>query len=173
MNLSTIISLTETLSENSLRGLFSGILCIVLLIMLLLLYFQFLGRGIELFVLKMGLPIAAVGLLDSDKGVFAGYIKKFFMIGFTVVVQIALTKITLLLIFSGNLINAIAMIGIALKTPKLLNEWLITAGGSGGVNSALMNTSKVLELRKQITNYSNAKSSYTSNATSAAANIPK
>lgn len=42
------------------------------------LFVQFVMRGIEILILRAGLPLAAVGLMDADGGIFASYAKKVF-----------------------------------------------------------------------------------------------
>lgn len=53
--------------------LFTAIVSLILFIRLFLLYIQFLMRGMEILILRVGIPIACVGVLDSDKGIFRTY----------------------------------------------------------------------------------------------------
>ena len=76
----------------------------------------FWGMKSEIFVLKLGFPLACVGLVNADGGVFTQYIGKLFKSMLTVLVQILCCKMGLLLVFSGQLIYAIAMIILAIKT---------------------------------------------------------
>jgi len=45
-------------------------------------------------IIRMGFLLACIGLLDSDKGVFAPYLKKLFVICMTAVVQIFLLRLS-------------------------------------------------------------------------------
>ena len=103
-----------------------------------------------MFVLKLGFPLACIGLVDSDKGVFAPYIKKYFQSILTVIIQIALVKIAIMLVITNQYIDATALLLVAMRTPKFLQEFLITATNGGAVNSAIHTTSKTIELTKQI-----------------------
>lgn len=151
LNVSGQASLTTNLATLSTVGIFSAIFGIIVLIMLFLLYIQFIMRGIEMFILKVGFPLACVGLVDSDKGVFAPYVKKFFQSAMTVMVQMALAKIVILLIVSGQLINSVALLLVALRTPKFLSEFmLLTGNGSSGISNMIHTTSKTIELKRQL-----------------------
>jgi len=150
LNITNQTGLTQNLASVTGIGITSAIFALVGLVMMFILYIQFIVRGIELFVLKLGFPLACVGLLDSDKGVFAVFIKKFFQVALTVVVQIMLVKIAMLLLISTQIINAVAVMFMALKVPKFLQEFTLTASTGTGVAGAIHNTSKTIELGRQI-----------------------
>lgn len=58
-------------ASNSISfNVFGAILYLVVAIQLALLYFQCITRGIEMFVLRLGIPFAAIGLLNSDRRSF-------------------------------------------------------------------------------------------------------
>ena len=59
-------------------GLTMVVLSLILIITYIVLYFQFIKRGIEILIMRIGAPLACVGLVDSDKGVFTPFMKKFF-----------------------------------------------------------------------------------------------
>ena len=48
----------------------TAIFGLVFVIVYFILYFQFLMRGLEILILRVGMPLACVGLIDNDKGVF-------------------------------------------------------------------------------------------------------
>ena len=111
-------------------------------------------RGVEMLVLKLGFPLACVGLVDSDKGIFAPYMKKFFQSIATVIVQIALAKLAILLIMTGQMIQAVAVLLVALRTPKFLSEFMIIANSGGsGISTLAHNTSRTIELTRHIKNF--------------------
>ena len=103
----------------------------------------------EIFVLKLGFPLACVGLVNADGGVFTLYRGKLFKSMLTVLVQILCCKLALLLVFSGQLIYAIAMIILAIKTPKMLQEFML-GGGGGGISNVIVTASKTMELSGQL-----------------------
>ncbi len=152
LNVSAQENLILNLSTISSVGICTAILGLIELIMLLLLYIQMLMRGVEMFVLKTSFPIFCIGLLDSNKGIFAPFIKKFFQNAFTVIIQIVLAKIVILLISSAQLIMGIVVLLVALRTPKFLQEFMILAGdGRSGVSNTIHTVSKVIELKGQLT----------------------
>lgn len=151
LNMSEQYVLTTSLASFTLLSLFSGIIALIVLILAFLLYIQFIMRGVEMLVLKLGFPLACVGLVDSDKGIFAPYMKKFFQSIMTIIVQIALSKLAILLISSSQLIQATAVLLLALRTPRFLSEFMLTTnGGSSGISHIAHNVSRTIELHKQI-----------------------
>ena len=118
-------------------GLVTAIFGLIFIIAYFILYFQFLMRGLEIFILRVGLPLACVGLLDNDKGVFKAYMNKFFQSMLAVVVQIALAKLGVGLMLQMHVFWGVACMILAVKTPKFLQDFLITSGGSGGVSSTM------------------------------------
>ncbi len=149
LNVSETMNVTESLLSMASAGLFSSIMAITTLILLFVLWIQFILRGAEIFILKLGFPIACVGLVNADGGVFSQYIGKLFKSMLTVLVQILCCKLALLLIFSGQLIYAIAMIILAIKTPRMLQDFML-GGGSSGISSVIMTASKTMELSSQV-----------------------
>ena len=154
LNMSEQYVLTTSLASFTLLSLFSGIIALIVLILAFLLYIQFIMRGVEMLILKLGFPLACVGLVDSDKGIFAPYMKKFFQSIMTIIVQIALSKLAILLISSSQLIQATAVLLLALRTPRFLSEFMLTTnGGSSGLSAITHNVTRTLELRRQIENF--------------------
>lgn len=135
----------------SVTSLFAGITCLVCTTLCVVLYVQFLVRGIEILILKLGFPLACVGLLDSNSGIFQSYSQKLFRSVLTVIVQVLLCQLGLGLIFSAHWFLAIGTIIMALKTPAFLQEFMLT-GNSGGIGAIIMNTSKTIELSRQVKN---------------------
>lgn len=118
-------------------GIVTAIFGLIFVICYFILYFQFLMRGLEIMILRIGIPIACVGLLDNDKGVFKGYASKFFQSMFAVVIQICLCKLGVGLMLNASLANlnmywGLACMVLAIKTPRFLSEFLIQSGGGGG-----------------------------------------
>lgn len=103
-----------------------------------MLYFQFLMRGLELMILRIGMPMACVGLLDNDKGVFKTYINKFFQSMLAVLIQICLCKLGVGMMLNiginMNVFWGLACMVLAIKTPAFLRDFLVpTGGGASGV----------------------------------------
>ena len=149
LNVAQTMDITTTMASLAGSGLFSAIMAIIALIMLFVLWVQFIIRGAEIFVLKLGFPLACIGLVNADGGVFTQYISKMFKSVLTVIVQILCCKFGLLLIATGQMIYAIAMIVVAIKTPKMLQEFML-GGGGGGISNVIVTASKTMELSGQI-----------------------
>ena len=137
--------------EFCMTSLFSSITGIVAILLFVILYIQFLVRGVEILILRLGFPLACVGLIESNSGVFQSYSQKLFKSVLTVIVQIVLCKLGLALIFSSHWFYAIATVMMALKTPSFLQEFMLTSN-SGGMSAVIMNTSKTIELSRQVKN---------------------
>lgn len=55
-------------------GIVPAICGLIFIICYLILLLSFMARGVEMMVMRIGVPLACVGLLDNDKGVFRAYI---------------------------------------------------------------------------------------------------
>ena len=128
-------NLSEILLGNMGGGIFTAVACLVLLIVWLILICQFIMKGIEILVMRLGIPFAAIGLLNSDNGVFPEYIRNFLMTAFTLVVQLSLLNLSILTLINGHLIYGIAIAVVSTNTPMILNKYMIRPNGSI-INSA-------------------------------------
>ena len=79
--------------------------------------------------MRMGIPFASIGLLNSDEGVFPEYIRAFLMTAFTLVTQLAMMNLSILVTINGHLIYAIAIAIMAVNTPSILGKYLIKPNG--------------------------------------------
>lgn len=122
--------ITTTIMTSDGKGAFVTILILIFLIMYLTLYIQFLARGIEILVLRIGLPLACVGIMDSNGGVFATYIKKLFQSLLTIMIQIILLNLGMLLMLQVDPLLAIATLMLAIKTPRFLSEFMVVSQSS-------------------------------------------
>ena len=121
-------------------GLTTAIFGLIFIICYFMLYFQFLMRGLEIMILRIGMPMACVGLLDNDKGVFKTYINKFFQSTLAVGIQICLCKLGVGMMLNiginMNVFWGLACMVLAIKTPAFLRDFLIpTTGGGGAINN--------------------------------------
>ena len=128
--LSTVVATIAT------GGLFAALTILIFFIMLFVLWVQFMARGLEIVVLRCGMPWACMGLLDSDKGVFGTYLKRLFQSVLSVIVQVSLVKLGIGMMIQGHGFWAIACLMMSMKTPKLLQDFLMSYGPGGGLNSA-------------------------------------
>ena len=132
-------------------GLVTAIFALIFVVVYFILYFQFLMRGLEIMILRVGVPLACVGLIDNDKGVFKAYLNKFFQSMLAVLIQICLCKLGGGLMLNLHVFWGVACMVLAVKTPKFLQDFLITTGGGGGgaiVNNVYHSVRLVQMLKK-------------------------
>ena len=131
--------------------LFTGIVSLIFFILFLLLYIQFLMRGLEILILRIGVPIACAGLVESDRGMFGVYMKKFFQSTLSIIIQITLAKLAVGMFINFHLFWGIAAMLLALRTPKFLQEFVLTGdSGGGGITNKVYHTTKVVQLVKGV-----------------------
>ena len=130
-------------------GLFTAIVALIFFIVFFFLYIQFLMRGLEMLILRIGIPLACVGLLDSDKGVFRTYIQKFFQSTLSVIIQIVLAKLGVVLMLNAHVFWGLAAVILSVKTPKFLQEFMITSGGSSsGAMGTVYQSVRLVQIAK-------------------------
>lgn len=141
---------TAVITGISSAGLFTAIISLIFFICFFLLYLQFLTRGLEIFILRVGLPLACVGLMDADKGVFRTYIQKFFQSTLAVLVQIVLAKMGVALMLNTHVLWGIATLLLALRTPRFLQEFIIVSGGHGGGMGTVYQSVRLVQIAKSV-----------------------
>lgn len=115
---------------------------IVYLIMAIVLTVQFMKHTLELVILRIGISFAASGLLDSDQGVFKPYIKKFFQVTWTILLQAICFRLSLMALANANLLPAIMALTMAFTAPQFLSEFIMAnQGGSGKLQQAIYSIS--------------------------------
>ena len=125
-------------------GLVLVLVLLVYLILTLVLCVKLLQRGFELLGLRLGVPIACLGLIDSDMGLFKGYMQTVYKTLFTSVIQITLLSLSLRVVASPSLLNAvyaISIIGTAFATPVIMQQLLVPSGGGGGITNKIYSAS--------------------------------
>lgn len=149
LGLNANVSFPTLISTLTTASFFSVLSFLVFFIIFILLYIQFIKKGLEILILRVGLPLACVGLMDADKGVFRSYIQKFFQSTLTVLVQVVLAKLGLSLMFSGHLFWGIAAGYFAIKTPSFLQEFLIFSGG-GSMMNTMYSSARLAQMLKSV-----------------------
>lgn len=121
-------------------GIADVILLVVYVILVIVLYVRLLRRGIELIIIRLGMPIFCMGLLDSDYGIFLPIVQTLYKTMLTSVIQVALLSISLRIMMSfsfGAALVGIACITAAYSTPLTLQNMLVpTHAGSGMATKA-------------------------------------
>lgn len=135
-------------------GLVTAIFGLIFVICYFILYFQFLMRGVEIMILRIGLPLACTGLLDNDKGVFKTYLTKFFQSTVAVMVQISLCKLGVGMMMNVglnlNIFWGIACLVLAIKTPRFLSEFMVPAGGGGSMVNNIYHSVRLVGMAKNL-----------------------
>jgi hypothetical protein len=128
----------------------SSILLLIWVVVCFLLYFQFIMRGVELLILRLGFPIACIGLINADKGIFAPYFSKIAQLMLAVPVQVVLMKWSLALVLQGNPLWGVATVFAGLKIPAILSEFLYGGGGGSGLGGKMMAANQTVHLIKAL-----------------------
>ena len=131
-------------------GIVTAIFGLIFIVCYFMLYFQFLMRGLEIMILRIGVPLACVGLLDNDKGVFKAYSQKFMQSTLAVVVQITLAKLGVGLMLNMHVFWGVACMILAIKTPKFLGDFLLTTGGGGSVVNNVYHSVRLVQMARKI-----------------------
>lgn len=130
-------------------GIFTAIVSLIFFIVFFFLYIQFLMRGLEILILRIGVPLACVGLLDSDRGVFRSYIQKFFQSTLAVIIQIVLAKLGVGLMLNAHVFWGLAAVILSVRTPKFLQEFMIISGGSpSGAMGTVYQSVRLVQMAK-------------------------
>lgn len=141
-------SLIDMILNLIVGSLFQAIAGLVLVICWLLLWLQLIMRGIEMLILRIGMPLACMGLIDNDRGVFAPYMKKFFQSAMTVIVQISLVKLSVTIMGMGEIIYSVAVCLVAIKTPRFLQEFMLYAISGGSITNTIYHSSRLYQMAK-------------------------
>ena len=99
-----------------------------------------LKNGLDLWILRLGMPLACVGLMDSDQGIFKQYCRLILKCILTIIIQIfcinaGLYVLTFAAQTEASLIFytiSFAMIITGFKTPQILSELLVPKSAAGG-----------------------------------------
>lgn len=154
IGLSTNYSWQTWVNGLASAGIVTAIFGLVFVICYFILYFQFLMRGLEILILRIGLPLACTGLLDNDKGVFKTYLSKFFQSTIAVMVQISLCKLGVGMMMNMginlNIFWGIACLTLAIKTPRFLSEFMVPTGGGGGMVNNIYHSVRLIGMAKNL-----------------------
>lgn len=82
-------------------------------------------------IIRITIPFACIGLLNSDGGMFPTYVKKFIQNAFSVIVQLSLVNMSMIIMEQGHLIYAICFGLMAIRSPHMIQELTIASGGLG------------------------------------------
>lgn len=135
-SLSTDGALSILIKTLAQLGIPQLIMLIIYVVMVIVLFIKLLQRGVELLILRLGIPFACLGLIDSDMGAFKPYIQNLFKCMFTSVIQVCLMSLSLRCMLNVSVYSfttsclGIALITTAFSTPALLQNMLVGSGAS-------------------------------------------
>jgi hypothetical protein len=122
---------------NPQKGIFLGIILLIYVIMVIVLFVMLIKRGVELLVLRLGMPFACTGLLDSDFGAFKSFVQTLIKTMFTSIIQITLFSLSIRLMTTISIMNllcGIAAISTAYSTPTIMQGLLVPTGSTNIIN---------------------------------------
>lgn len=133
-------STTQLLQKVILGAVTNDILTIIFLLIfaiaVFILWIRLIGRGFEILVLRVGVPFASLGLLDSDMGAFKGYMQVFIKTGFTAIIQVNAMALALRVACTFQFINILFALGImiaAFGVPIIMQQFLAASNPGGGI----------------------------------------
>ena len=126
------------------------IIILILLIILIIIYFRLLIMGLQLLMLRIAFPVACVGLVDSDKGIFKNFLQKFIMLSVSAFAQIFFFRFSLLLTMNANPFWGLAAAMAATKTPDILRDFMLGYGGTGAGGKAISLVQQAIMVKNSI-----------------------
>lgn len=142
-------SVIASLAEAPSLGIVSVVCALVYIILYIVMLFVSLKQGGEMLLFRLAVPFAAVGWVDSDGGAWKPFIQAFFRQIATVLVRYFFIYLSVRLIAGGtisSLVIGIAFLVIALSTPQILAQFMVT--GRGGITQKLYTVGMVLRVFK-------------------------
>lgn len=130
----------------------------VFIIMGLITYFKFMKRGIEVSLMIVGVPLACIGLLDNDKGIFASYFNQCCKLLITTLFQILVFKLGISLALSSGLADgvlyvipwSIACLMLVHGIPAIMQEFMIPRNQGGGAMSKVYSIGMLANLVRSV-----------------------
>ena len=111
------------------------VMFLLFIILMVVLFFKLLSRGVELLFLRLGFPLICLDLINSDASTFKQYTGLFFRQAALSVIQMTGLMLGLFTVASPTLLNVILAVAIelcALSMPKIMSQLLPPSGGGGG-----------------------------------------
>lgn len=131
---STVDILLKTLGQGLGGTLLIAVVNLVLSIQFIILYFKLLWQGAELFIWRLAVPIAAVGLVNSDGGAWNNYAMLLIKQTLFLMLEYFCMTLGMRIAIGGEIIDVLLGIifcSVAIGSSALLNQVLIPRGGSG------------------------------------------
>ena len=138
-------SFFTNLFNSSLGWAFIIIFIIIYIVQLAKAMITTLSKGIELFILRLGFPLACVNAVSTQASTFHSYTSSFVKAFFSVIVMKLLVSLSVTIIFNNpnpfGLAWSIASLVMVNKGSGLINQFIVPVqGGSGIIGSAMNQT---------------------------------
>lgn len=128
---------------TTLTGLITGsagalviIEVIAFVIVWVILYCKLMMRGVEMLIYRIGVPLAAIGQINSDGGTWKSYAQLLFQQAALSLTQLFCAILGVALALSGQLFFSILCLITGIKSPKLLAKMFPTMASGGGITQA-------------------------------------
>lgn len=111
------------------------IISLAYIILFVILIFSIMIRSAAMLIYRIGIPLAVIGLVNSDGGIWKNYIQILFQHLAIVLIQNFCIRLSLFFIYSASFTSfvfAIIFAVSAFKIPKIFASVLQTGGGTGG-----------------------------------------
>lgn len=131
-------------------GVFSILMLLVFIVATLILWLQIIKRGLELLILRLGVPIACIGLINSDGGVFKPYISTMIKSILTLVMQSLLMCVAFRLVMTisiNGILIGLAALMTAYSVPSLFQQFLVSGQGMN-VTNKIYSTARLMQMAK-------------------------
>ncbi len=97
--------------------------------------------------MRLGFPLASMGMLDADGGSYKPYIKMFFQMAITIMVQVFFLQLSWVMIIKGgaeDILYALASAVMAFVAPGFLQQFVMQGSQIGQkITSGLMAVSSM------------------------------
>lgn len=120
------------------------LVALVYVVMLIILMFSMVKQGAEMLIYRLGIPLASIGLVNADGGVWKPYAQSLFRQMATAAIRFMCISLGMRLCLTqtlSGLIGGIAFEAVAIKTPALLSQFLAPKSGGGAaqkINTVVM-----------------------------------
>lgn len=124
---------------NASSSLLMVLFVFIYLILCCVMIYQFIKKGVEMLILRMGVPIGVIGFVDSDQGFSKTYFRIFYQCALTVIIQTFALKLSISIWLSSDhwfaMIVAIVLMAFAASASKFLSQFLVASGGGSAASS--------------------------------------
>ena len=147
-----ILSISHSSSSLNIAGAIAsfpiGVVCtiifmIIYIVQLIKAMISTMSKGIELFILRLGFPLACVDAVNPQASSFHSYVSSFIKAFFSVIVMKLLVSLSVSIFINNfnpvGLVWSISSLIMVNKGSQLINQFIVPHQGGGGMLSSAMN----------------------------------